>query len=257
MFVDTATLYPVSLADLVLRLAELGMFELLWSDHLLGEVERVLVQYKGLAAQQAAYFCACIRRAFPEGRVAPDDYLSLVASRSGRSCVPDRIPLDSPDAPAAACHRRRCRRLVWSSAALAGAAPVSRHPQRLPPRAGTQATLAAVDRTPRLDRGPAAGFPACPSDLRACVPPTSLVRSDPSGRLRAPDRRSTVVLPETSHPDRRAYSRCASPPRATSSAVDASTATAMALASVEPSRKNGRAATTNRSSGFQEMSAWT
>jgi len=83
VFVDTATLYPVSLADLVLRLAELGMFELLWSDHLLGEVERVLVQYKGLAAEQAAYFCACIRRAFPEGRVAPDEYLSLVASRSG------------------------------------------------------------------------------------------------------------------------------------------------------------------------------
>jgi len=27
VFVDTATLYPVSLADLVLRLAELGMFE--------------------------------------------------------------------------------------------------------------------------------------------------------------------------------------------------------------------------------------
>lgn len=83
MFVDTATLYPVSLADLVLRLAKLGMFELLWSDHLLGEVERVLVQHKGLAAKQAAYFCACVRRAFPESRVAPEEYLPLVASRSG------------------------------------------------------------------------------------------------------------------------------------------------------------------------------
>ena len=49
MFVDTATLYPVSPADLVLRLAELGLFELLWSDHLLAEVERVLVECKGLA----------------------------------------------------------------------------------------------------------------------------------------------------------------------------------------------------------------
>ena len=29
VFVDTATLYPVSLADLVLRLAEFGMFEIL------------------------------------------------------------------------------------------------------------------------------------------------------------------------------------------------------------------------------------
>gem|GEM_PF-6514876 len=32
VFVDTATLYPISLADLVLRLAELGMFEFLWSE---------------------------------------------------------------------------------------------------------------------------------------------------------------------------------------------------------------------------------
>jgi hypothetical protein len=61
VFVDTATLYPISLADLVLRLADLGMFELLWSDHLLAEVERVLVQHMGLAAEQAAYFCECIR----------------------------------------------------------------------------------------------------------------------------------------------------------------------------------------------------
>lgn len=83
VFVDTATLYPVSLADLVLRLAELGMFELLWSDHLLAEVERVLVEYKGLAAERAAYFCECIRRAFPDGRVAPEEYLPLVESRTG------------------------------------------------------------------------------------------------------------------------------------------------------------------------------
>jgi hypothetical protein len=46
VFVDTATLYPISLADLVLRLAEFGMYDLLWSDHLLNEVERVLVEYK-------------------------------------------------------------------------------------------------------------------------------------------------------------------------------------------------------------------
>lgn len=83
VFVDTATLYPVSLADLVLRLAELGMFELLWSDHLLAEVERVLVEYKGLAAERAAYFCECIRQAFPEGRVAPEVYLPLAESRAG------------------------------------------------------------------------------------------------------------------------------------------------------------------------------
>lgn len=83
VFVDTATLYPISLADLVLRLAELGMFELLWSDHLLDEVERVLVELKGLEAQRAGYFCECIRRAFPAGRVVPEAYMPLVASRTG------------------------------------------------------------------------------------------------------------------------------------------------------------------------------
>lgn len=59
------------------------MFEFLWSDHLLAEVERVLVDYKGLTGERAIYFCDCIRKAFPKGRVAPEQYLPLVASRSG------------------------------------------------------------------------------------------------------------------------------------------------------------------------------
>jgi hypothetical protein len=83
VFVDTATLYPISLADLVLRLAELGMYDLVWSDHLLSEVERVLVEAKGLTSERAHYFCECIRTAFPAGRVAPEEYLPLVATRTG------------------------------------------------------------------------------------------------------------------------------------------------------------------------------
>jgi predicted nucleic acid-binding protein len=83
VFVDSATLYPISLADLVLRLAEAGMFDLLWSDHLLDEIQRVLVDKKGLPNQSARYFCECIREAFPEGRIEPELYLPLVASRSG------------------------------------------------------------------------------------------------------------------------------------------------------------------------------
>jgi len=83
VFVDTATLYPVSLADLVLRSAEFGMFELVWSDHLLWEIERVLVEYKGLPVERAAYFCDCIRHTFPAGRIDPKDYLHLVTSRTG------------------------------------------------------------------------------------------------------------------------------------------------------------------------------
>ena len=83
VFADTATLYPISLADLVLRLAEFGMYDLLWSDHLLIEVERVLVEHKGLTTERAHYFCECIRTAFPAGRIAPEEYLPLVATRTG------------------------------------------------------------------------------------------------------------------------------------------------------------------------------
>ena len=83
VFVDTATLYPISLADLVLRLAEFGMYDLLWSDHLLAEIERVLVEYKGLTTEGAHYFCECISNGFPAGRVEPQEYLPLVATRTG------------------------------------------------------------------------------------------------------------------------------------------------------------------------------
>jgi hypothetical protein len=59
------------------------VFELVWSDDLLAEVERVLVQYKSLPPDRAAYFCDCIRDAFPDGRIVRADYADLIASRSG------------------------------------------------------------------------------------------------------------------------------------------------------------------------------
>jgi len=67
----------------VLRLAELGMYDLLWSDHLLSEVERVLAEYKGLTVDRARYFCEYIIIALPAGRVAPQEHLPLVATRTG------------------------------------------------------------------------------------------------------------------------------------------------------------------------------
>lgn len=83
MFVDTATFYPISIADLVLRLAEIGIFELIWSDHLFDEIERVLVERKRLPRPASAYFCACIRETFPGGRIPRTAYEHLLASRTG------------------------------------------------------------------------------------------------------------------------------------------------------------------------------
>ena len=56
MLVDTNVLYPVRLADLVLSSVDDGLFDLCVSDHLLDEIERVLVDDKGLPADKAREF---------------------------------------------------------------------------------------------------------------------------------------------------------------------------------------------------------
>lgn len=72
------------MADLTLRLGDLGLHEVLWSEDLLSEVERVLVTDKGLTAAQARYFGDCIRRSFPAGEIKRDVYEDLILTRSGR-----------------------------------------------------------------------------------------------------------------------------------------------------------------------------
>lgn len=56
VFVDTNVFYPVRLADLILSSVDDGLFELCVSEHLLAEVERVLVDYKRLPANKAKIF---------------------------------------------------------------------------------------------------------------------------------------------------------------------------------------------------------
>jgi len=56
IFVDMNVFYPVRLADLVLSCAADGHFDLCVSDHLLDEIERVLINDKGLAADKALTF---------------------------------------------------------------------------------------------------------------------------------------------------------------------------------------------------------
>ena len=56
VFVDTNAFYPARLADLILSSIDDGLFELCVSDHLLDEVEQVLVDHKGLPADKARVF---------------------------------------------------------------------------------------------------------------------------------------------------------------------------------------------------------
>jgi hypothetical protein len=83
VFVDTNVRYPVVLADLVLRSVEIGLFDLAWTDESLAEVERVLVERKGLSAANAAVFGAQVRATAPAGRIDPAAYQDLVAEMTG------------------------------------------------------------------------------------------------------------------------------------------------------------------------------
>jgi predicted nucleic acid-binding protein len=56
VFVDTNVFYPLRLADLILSSVDDGLFELCASDHLLAEMERVLIDHKRLSADKAKIF---------------------------------------------------------------------------------------------------------------------------------------------------------------------------------------------------------
>lgn len=85
VFPDTNVLYPISIADLLLRLGDVALHAIVWSEDLLAEVERILIDDKGLTAAQASYFCGCIREAFPDGEICRPDYEHLIATMTGRT----------------------------------------------------------------------------------------------------------------------------------------------------------------------------
>jgi PIN domain len=84
VFLDTNVLYPISIADLLLRLGDVALHAIVWSEDLLAEVERVLVEDKGLTSAQSAYFCRCIREEFADDEVRREDYEHLVDTMTGK-----------------------------------------------------------------------------------------------------------------------------------------------------------------------------
>jgi hypothetical protein len=61
IFVDTNVLFPFSVMDLMLALSEDAVHEVVWSDRLLDEWERVIVREQHRSADAAAAISAAIR----------------------------------------------------------------------------------------------------------------------------------------------------------------------------------------------------
>ena len=75
---DTCTLFPIGLADLLLRLAEAKVFRPLWSVEILGELERNLISKGKASPVLARKRVAAMRQAFPDAMV--ENYEDLVTA---------------------------------------------------------------------------------------------------------------------------------------------------------------------------------
>ena len=65
---DTCVLYPSNLRDTLLRLAERGLYRALWSDDILIELERNLIE-AGIVPMSVLHLLGQMQRAFPDSLV--------------------------------------------------------------------------------------------------------------------------------------------------------------------------------------------
>lgn len=83
LYLDTNVLFPMTLMDLMLSMAEDFHHDILWTDFLLDEWERVIVREKRRTPDQAGAITAAIRQTFPDGRIVP--------RRTRRSSTPCQV----------------------------------------------------------------------------------------------------------------------------------------------------------------------
>ncbi len=73
---DACVLYPVGLRDTLLNAAEAGLFRVLWTEEILAETARNIVESTpGLTAEHLEKTFAAMRRAFPEAMVHGYEHL--------------------------------------------------------------------------------------------------------------------------------------------------------------------------------------
>ncbi len=83
VFVDTSVLFPFSLMDLFLALTEDGVHQVVWTDELLDEWERVIVREQRRTPETASSVIAAIREFFADGRIDTEAYAHLIDQMPG------------------------------------------------------------------------------------------------------------------------------------------------------------------------------
>jgi excisionase family DNA binding protein len=83
VFIDTNVLFPFSVMDLMLALTEDGIHDVMWSDDLLDEWERVIVRERRRSPDAAAAISGTIRQFFADTRVPAESFRGLVVEVDG------------------------------------------------------------------------------------------------------------------------------------------------------------------------------
>ncbi|MFC7535028.1 PIN domain-containing protein [Actinoplanes sp. GCM10030250] len=109
VFVDTNVLFPFSVMDLMLALTEDGVHEVLWTQALLAEWERVIVRAQRRPAASAAAITAAIREYFADSEVPEPAYAQLIDQMPGKD-PDDRVHM------AAAIAGRAVALVTWNLA---------------------------------------------------------------------------------------------------------------------------------------------
>jgi predicted nucleic acid-binding protein len=74
---DTCVLYPASIADILMRLAERELYDLYWSEGILDELARVMEE-KGASREQAKHRVGSMRLTFESAMVSAETIARLI-----------------------------------------------------------------------------------------------------------------------------------------------------------------------------------
>lgn len=109
---DACVLYPNTLRDTILRIAEQGTYQPLWNERILSEVRGVLVR-NGRTEEKADYALWCMKETFPEAMVkgwesleaamtnhSKDRHVLAAAVRAGADVI---VTFNQRDFPDSAC----------------------------------------------------------------------------------------------------------------------------------------------------------
>lgn len=78
VILDAATLFPPSLRDITLRLAEIGLYTPHWTDEILEEMRRNLVAKGKMTEQQTEKLLVAMEGAFPEANLPKARYEHII-----------------------------------------------------------------------------------------------------------------------------------------------------------------------------------